>query len=109
MCYTVEIPFLTNLWDVMDMMNDMPLVRVLLFQQSALPMPVEEMADGFLKPVQTRINSHAYIRFQELIGRPLETNKNCFPQNLISGPKPIDFDFEKCHNVITLYYYVPIA
>jgi beta-glucosidase len=35
--------------DIMDMMNDMPLVSVLLFQQSTLTMPAEEMvgtADG---------------------------------------------------------------
>jgi beta-glucosidase len=37
--------------DIMDMMNDMPLVSVLMFQQAALPMPAEEMVDGFLKQV----------------------------------------------------------
>jgi len=34
--------------DVMDMFNDMPLISVLMFQQSALPMPAEEMVAGFL-------------------------------------------------------------
>ncbi len=37
--------------DVMDMMNDMPLVSVLLFQQSALTMPADEMVDGLLRQV----------------------------------------------------------
>jgi beta-glucosidase len=35
--------------DIMDMMNDMPLVSVLLFQQSALNMPAEEMVDNLLR------------------------------------------------------------
>ena len=34
--------------DVMDMMNDMPLVSVLMFQQSALTMPAEDMVAGLL-------------------------------------------------------------
>jgi beta-glucosidase len=34
--------------DIMDMMNDMPLVSVLMFQQSALTMPPEEMVEGLL-------------------------------------------------------------
>jgi beta-glucosidase len=34
--------------DIMDMMNDMPLVSVLMFQQNALTMPAEEMVDGLL-------------------------------------------------------------
>jgi beta-glucosidase len=37
--------------DIMDMMNDMPLVSVLMFQQSELPMPAEEMLADFLKQV----------------------------------------------------------
>jgi beta-glucosidase len=37
--------------DIMDMMNDMPLVSVLAFQQRALPMPAEEMVDGLLTQV----------------------------------------------------------
>ena len=37
--------------DIMDMMNDMPLVSVLMFQQGALTMPVEEMVDGLLMQV----------------------------------------------------------
>ncbi len=37
--------------DIMDMMNDMPLVSVLAFQQSALPMPAEEIVDGLLTQV----------------------------------------------------------
>jgi len=37
--------------DVMDMMADMPLVSVLMFQQSALTMPAEEMVDGLLMQV----------------------------------------------------------
>jgi beta-glucosidase len=39
--------------DIMDMMNDMPLVSVLMFQQSALTMPVEEMVDGLLRQVHS--------------------------------------------------------
>ena len=39
--------------DVMDMFNDMPLVSVLLFQQSALPQPAEEIVDGMLKQVHS--------------------------------------------------------
>lgn len=35
--------------NVMDMFMDMPLLSVLMFQQSALPMPAEEMVDGLLK------------------------------------------------------------
>jgi beta-glucosidase len=34
--------------DIMDMMNDMPLVSVLMFQQNALPMPAEEIVEGLL-------------------------------------------------------------
>jgi beta-glucosidase len=34
--------------DIMDMMNDMPLVSVLMFQQGALTMPVDEMVNGLL-------------------------------------------------------------
>jgi len=34
--------------DIMDMMNDMPLVSVLMFQQGALTMPAEEMVAGLL-------------------------------------------------------------
>jgi beta-glucosidase len=34
--------------DVMEMFYDMPLVSVLLFQQSALPMPAEDIVDGLL-------------------------------------------------------------
>lgn len=37
--------------DVMDMLADMPLVSVLMFQQSALTMPAEEMVDGLLMQV----------------------------------------------------------
>ncbi len=37
--------------DIMDMMNDMPLVSVLLFQQKTLTMPAEEMVDGLLRQV----------------------------------------------------------
>jgi beta-glucosidase len=39
--------------DIMDMMNDMPLVSVLAFQQSALPMPAEEIVDGLLTQVHS--------------------------------------------------------
>jgi beta-glucosidase len=39
--------------DIMDMMSDMPLVSVLMFQQSALTMPVEEMVDGLLMQVHS--------------------------------------------------------
>ena len=37
------------------MMNDMPVVSVLMFQQSALTMPAEEIVTGLLRQVQ-RIN-----------------------------------------------------
>jgi beta-glucosidase len=37
--------------DIMDMMNDMPLVSVLMFQQGALTMPADEMVDGLLMQV----------------------------------------------------------
>ncbi|HNB51098.1 MAG TPA: glycoside hydrolase family 3 C-terminal domain-containing protein [Anaerolineales bacterium] len=37
--------------DIMDMMNDMPLVSVLMFQQNALTMPAEEMVEGLLRQV----------------------------------------------------------
>jgi beta-glucosidase len=35
--------------DIMDMMNDMPLVSVLMFQRNALPVPPEEMVEGLLQ------------------------------------------------------------
>jgi hypothetical protein len=35
----------------MAMFYDMPLVSVLLFQQSALPMPAEDIVDGLLTQV----------------------------------------------------------
>jgi beta-glucosidase len=34
--------------DVMEMMNDMPLLSVLMWQQNSLPMPVEEIVEGML-------------------------------------------------------------
>ncbi len=37
--------------DFMDMLGDMPLVSVLMWQQSALPMPAEDLVDGLLKQV----------------------------------------------------------
>ena len=37
--------------DIMDMLIDMPLISVLMFQQTALTMPAEEMVDSFLKQV----------------------------------------------------------
>jgi beta-glucosidase len=39
--------------DIMDMMNDMPLVSVLAFQQSTLPMPAEEIVNGLLTQVHS--------------------------------------------------------
>jgi beta-glucosidase len=39
--------------DIMDMMNDMPLLSVLMFQQNALTMPVEEIVDGLLMQVHS--------------------------------------------------------
>ncbi len=39
--------------DIMDMMNDMPLVSVLAFQQGALTMPADEMVDGLLIQVHS--------------------------------------------------------
>jgi len=35
--------------DIMDMVNDMPLLSVLTFQERLLPMPADEMLDGLLK------------------------------------------------------------
>jgi beta-glucosidase len=40
--------------DVMDMLLDMPLVSVLMFQQNALTMPAEEMVDGLLMQVHEK-------------------------------------------------------
>lgn len=40
--------------DIMDMMNDMPLVSVLMFQQKELTMPAEEMLEGFLNKVYSK-------------------------------------------------------
>ena len=37
--------------DVMDMIQDMPLLSVLMFQQRLLPMPAEEMLEGMLAQV----------------------------------------------------------
>ena len=37
--------------DVMEMMNDMPLVSVLMFMASALPVHPEDMVAGLLKQV----------------------------------------------------------
>jgi beta-glucosidase len=39
--------------DIMDMMNDMPLLSVLSFQQGALTMPADEMVDGLLMQVHS--------------------------------------------------------
>lgn len=39
--------------NIMDMMNDMPLVSVLMFQQSGLTMPPEEIVDGLLMQVHS--------------------------------------------------------
>ena len=39
--------------DIMDMMNDMPLVSVLMFQQNALTMPAEEIVEGLLMQVHS--------------------------------------------------------
>jgi beta-glucosidase len=39
--------------DIMDMMNDMPLVSVLMFQQGALTMPADAMVDGLLMQVHS--------------------------------------------------------
>ncbi len=39
--------------DIMDMMNDMPLVSVLAFQQSTLPMPAEEIVNRLLTQVHS--------------------------------------------------------
>src|SRR5215216_7025596 len=42
--------------DIMDMMNDMPLVSVLMFQQGALTMPAEELVDGLLMQAHSMDN-----------------------------------------------------
>jgi beta-glucosidase len=39
--------------DIMDMMNDMPLLSVLMWQQKSMPMPVEEMVAGMLRQVHS--------------------------------------------------------
>ncbi|HMZ06669.1 MAG TPA: hypothetical protein PK078_03550, partial [Anaerolineales bacterium] len=39
--------------DIMDMMIDMPVVSVLMFQQSSLTMPAEEMVAGLLRQVHS--------------------------------------------------------
>jgi len=39
--------------DILDMMNDMPLVSVLALQQRALTMPADEMVDGLLMQVHS--------------------------------------------------------
>jgi beta-glucosidase len=39
--------------DIMDMMIDMPVASVLMFQESALPMPAEEMVAGMLQQVHS--------------------------------------------------------
>jgi len=39
--------------DIMDMMNDMPLVSVLMFQQNAWDLPAEELVNGLLKQVDS--------------------------------------------------------
>ena len=39
--------------DIMDMMNDMPVVSVLLFQQGALPMPAEDIVNDLLMQVHS--------------------------------------------------------
>ena len=39
--------------DIMDMMNDMPVVSVLLFQQGALPMPAEDIVNDLLRQVHS--------------------------------------------------------
>ena len=39
--------------DIMDMMNDMPLVSVLAFQQGMLPMPAEEIVNDLLMQVHS--------------------------------------------------------
>jgi beta-glucosidase len=40
--------------DIMDMLLDMPLVSVLMFQQNALTMPAEEIVDGLLMQVHEK-------------------------------------------------------
>jgi beta-glucosidase len=42
--------------DIMEMFSDMPLVSVLMFQQSALPMPAEDIVAGFLAQVHSTDN-----------------------------------------------------
>jgi hypothetical protein len=39
--------------DIMDMMNDMPVVSVLLFQQGALPLPAEDIVNDLLRQVHS--------------------------------------------------------
>ena len=39
---------------IIDMLADMPLVSVLMFQQRALPMPADEMVEGLLKQVHNQ-------------------------------------------------------
>ena len=42
--------------DFMDMMGDMPLVSVLMWQQDALPMHPEDLVDGLLAQVHGQAN-----------------------------------------------------
>jgi hypothetical protein len=39
--------------DIMEMFSDMPLVSVLMFQESSLPMPAEDIVAGFLTQVHS--------------------------------------------------------
>jgi beta-glucosidase len=43
-----------NGMDIMDMINDMPLVSVLLFEQDSLPFPAEEIVDNLLMQVHSK-------------------------------------------------------
>ena len=42
--------------DIMDMMNDMPLVSVLMFQKESLPMPPDEIVENLLMNVHAKGN-----------------------------------------------------
>ena len=74
------------------MFNDMPLVSVLMFQQSALPMPAEEMVAGFLAQVTVAVGNHHKestefsFELNLLVVRKIRYSKSLFFQKDIHQP-----------------------
>jgi beta-glucosidase len=54
--------------DIMDMMGDMPLVSVLMWQQSALPLHPKDLVDGLLTQVHGRLNTSISREIEALPG-----------------------------------------